>query len=82
MADDRSHEIRFQKAMEGIATLAAERDRYREALERVREVAGKVCGTYEVCEHRSCMSAYNAWAVADAYLNDNEQALNPTPEEE
>jgi hypothetical protein len=46
----------------------AERDRYKRALETIRELEGKVCDEYEVCTHRACQSSYGAWSIADGAL--------------
>lgn len=48
--------------------LRAERDRYRRALEHIREHEGKVCDQFELCEHRACQSSYGAWSIADGAL--------------
>lgn len=54
--------------VEDLNALAAERDRYRRALESIREHEGKVCDQYELCEHRACQSSYGAWSYADGAL--------------
>lgn len=45
-----------------------EADQLREALEQIRLVAGKVCDSYETCDHPACQSSYAAWAIADKAL--------------
>ena len=41
---------------------------YKKALERIQKECGDVCEKYEICEHASCQSSYNAWAIADQAL--------------
>ncbi len=38
------------------------------ALKKIKK-EGKVCYGYEICKHRSCMSSYNSWAIADEALD-------------
>ncbi len=52
---------------------ANERDRLRKALRKIRADSGSVCDQYEICEHRSCASSYNAWAIADQALAEAKQ---------
>lgn len=42
---------------------------YGASLRKIRDEYGQVCEGYELCEHRSCMASYNAWAEADAALS-------------
>ena len=43
-------------------------------IREIRDRCGKVCETYEICEHVACQSSYTAWAIADSYVE-----LFPTP---
>ncbi len=45
-------------------------NRYEDALKLIRDTQGKVCEQYEICEHESCKSSYDSWAIADATLKD------------
>lgn len=45
------------------------RDIYKEGLQRIRNEEGKVCDSYEICDHKACESSYRAWAIADSILS-------------
>lgn len=45
----------------------AERDEFREALLRIAEDEGRVCGEPD-CSHEACRSSFAAWAIADRVL--------------
>jgi hypothetical protein len=46
-------------------------ERYRKALEEIRDTQGYVCDNYELCTHKSCGSSYAAWCIADMALRDD-----------
>ncbi len=54
---------------ESLHDLSTTIDRYRDALERIKNTEGKVCDEFTVCSHRACNSSYSAWAIADEALN-------------
>ncbi len=43
------------------------------ALKEIKNNLGKVCPEYEICEHESCRSSYNAWAIASETLEKIEE---------
>lgn len=44
-------------------------ERLRATLETIRDMEGKVCDEFTVCDHRVCGSSYNAWALAEHALD-------------
>ena len=40
----------------------------KDALLKISKTQGKVCEDYETCNHVSCRSSYNSWAIADKAL--------------
>ena len=58
--------------------LEVENQRLTEALKEIKEKEGRVCPGYEICEHNSCRSSYNSWAIADRALwrNDGKSINN------
>ena len=44
-----------------------------DALREIKDTQGKVCENYELCQHISCASSYNSWAIADKALSDKEE---------
>ena len=48
----------------------AQYDAMKKALKDIRDNEGKVCETYEICEHVACQSSYNAWAIVDKVLSE------------
>jgi len=43
-------------------------ERYRGALQAIKDSCGRVCEEFELCAHPACTSSYRAWALADAAL--------------
>ena len=44
---------------------------YKEALEKIRNECGLVCGEYQTCDHPACRSSYEAWEIAEEALTQN-----------
>jgi hypothetical protein len=57
-----------------LAKVEAERDRYRDALLKIRNELGGVCEMFEICEHRACRDSYAAREIANEALNPTEEA--------
>lgn len=53
--------------------MAVERDRYKAALEKIREKHGRVCGEFELCHHTACASSHASWETADEALRGKEK---------
>jgi len=43
-----------------------------QAVSNIRKNEGRVCEGYEMCEHNSCGSSYNSWAIASKAIDDCE----------
>jgi hypothetical protein len=45
-------------------------NKFKEALEEIRNGAGDFCENYETCEHVGCKSSYTSWSIADKVLTE------------
>lgn len=56
------------EAHEVAEALAAEVERLRAGLQRIKDECGQVCSQFETCEHVACAGSSGAWFIADETL--------------
>lgn len=73
------HSARVRELMEANNREVERRRKLRKALGSIKSTQGKVCQSFEVCEHAACASSYAAWAISDKAIAADDLAADNIP---